>query len=74
MAAYYQRIPVAHVEAGLRTHDIYSPWPEEINRTLTGAIAEYHFAPTEVSKANLLRENITKNVEVVGNTVIDSLL
>lgn len=74
LAAYYQRIPVAHVEAGLRTHDIYSPWPEEINRTLTGAIAEYHFAPTEVSKANLLRENITKNVEVVGNTVIDSLL
>lgn len=74
LAAYYQRIPVAHVEAGLRTHDIYSPWPEEINRTLTGRIAEYHFAPTEVSKANLLRENITKNVEVVGNTVIDSLL
>lgn len=74
LAAYYQRIPVAHVEAGLRTHDIYSPWPEEINRTLTGGIAEYHFAPTEVSKSNLLRENITKNVEVVGNTVIDSLL
>ena len=74
MAAYYQRIPVAHVEAGLRTHDIYSPWPEEINRTLTGGIAEYHFAPTEVSKMNLLRENITKNVEVVGNSVIDSLL
>lgn len=74
LAAYYQRIPVAHVEAGLRTHDIYSPWPEEINRTLTGGIAEYHFAPTEVSKANLLRENITKNVEVVGNSVIDSLL
>lgn len=74
LAAYYQRIPVAHVEAGLRTHDIYSPWPEEINRTLTGGIAEYHFAPTEVSKMNLLRENITKNVEVVGNSVIDSLL
>ncbi len=74
LAAYYQRIPVAHVEAGLRTHDIYSPWPEEVNRSLTSGIAEYHFAPTEVSKANLLRENITKNVEVVGNTVIDSLL
>ena len=74
LAAYYQRIPVAHVEAGLRTHDIYSPWPEEINRTLTGGIAEYHFAPTETSKQNLLRENITKNVEVVGNSVIDSLL
>lgn len=74
LAAYYQRIPVAHVEAGLRTHDIYSPWPEEINRTLTGGIAEYHFAPTAVSKANLLSENITQNVEVVGNSVIDSLL
>lgn len=74
LAAYYQRIPVAHVEAGLRTHNIYSPWPEEINRTLTGCIAEFHFAPTVVSRANLLRENITKHVEVVGNSVIDSLL
>jgi UDP-N-acetylglucosamine 2-epimerase (non-hydrolysing) len=74
LAAYYQRIPVAHVEAGLRTHNIYSPWPEEINRTLTGSIAEFHFAPTAVSQANLLRENITKHVEVVGNSVIDSLL
>ena len=74
LAAYYQRIPVAHVEAGLRTHNIYSPWPEEINRTLTGSIAEFHFAPTAVSRANLLRENITKHVEVVGNSVIDSLL
>lgn len=74
LAAYYQRIPVAHVEAGLRTHNIYSPWPEEINRTVTGCIAEYHFAPTEVSRNNLLRENISKNVVVVGNSVIDSLL
>jgi UDP-N-acetylglucosamine 2-epimerase (non-hydrolysing) len=74
LAAYYQRIPVAHVEAGLRTHNIYSPWPEEINRTVIGGVAEFHFAPTEVSKANLNRENITKNVIVVGNSVIDSLL
>jgi UDP-N-acetylglucosamine 2-epimerase (non-hydrolysing) len=74
LAAYYQRIPVAHVEAGLRTHNIYSPWPEEINRTVASCVAEFHFAPTEVSKANLNRENITKNVVVVGNSVIDSLL
>lgn len=74
LAAYYQKIPVAHVEAGLRTHNIYSPWPEEINRTITGCVAEYHFAPTEVSKMNLIRESITKHVVVVGNSVIDSLL
>ena len=74
LAAYYQRIPVAHVEAGLRTHNIYSPWPEEINRTVTGCVAEFHFAPTEVSKANLNSENIIQNVIVVGNSVIDSLL
>jgi UDP-N-acetylglucosamine 2-epimerase (non-hydrolysing) len=74
LAAYYQRIPVAHVEAGLRTHNIYSPWPEEINRSVTGCIAAYHFAPTEVSKQNLLRENIKSHVEVVGNSIIDALL
>lgn len=74
LAAYYQKIPVAHVEAGLRTHNIYSPWPEEINRTVSGCIAKFHFAPTEVSKKNLYQENITQNVVVVGNSVIDALL
>lgn len=74
LAAYYQKIDVAHVEAGLRTHDIYSPWPEEINRTVTGCVARYHFAPTEVSKANLLKENTGGDIIVVGNSVIDSLL
>lgn len=74
LAAYYQKIPVAHVEAGLRTHNIYSPWPEEINRSVTGCIAEFHFAPTEVSRQNLLNENIQNNVLVVGNSVIDALL
>lgn len=74
LAAYYQKIDVAHVEAGLRTHNIYSPWPEEINRTVTGCIAKYHFAPTEVSKENLLKENTRGDIVVVGNSVIDSLL
>ncbi len=75
LAAYYQKIPVGHVEAGLRTGNIYSPWPEEANRKLTGAIAQYHFAPTEGAKANLLREGVNeKNIIVVGNTVIDALL
>ena len=74
LAAYYQKIAVAHVEAGLRTHNIYSPWPEEINRTVTGCIAKYHFAPTEVSKENLLKENTGGDIVVVGNSVIDSLL
>jgi UDP-N-acetylglucosamine 2-epimerase (non-hydrolysing) len=74
LAAYYQRIPVAHVEAGLRTQNIYSPWPEEINRTVTSFVAEFHFAPTEVNKANLSRVNITQNVLVAGNSVIDALL
>ena len=74
LAAYYQKIPVAHVEAGLRTHNIYSPWPEEINRTVSGCIATFHFAPTEVSRENLYWENITQHVVVVGNTVIDALL
>ncbi|BCA41833.1 non-hydrolyzing UDP-N-acetylglucosamine 2-epimerase [Kluyvera ascorbata] len=74
LAAFYQRIPVGHVEAGLRTGDLYSPWPEEANRTLTGHLAMYHFAPTENSRQNLLRENLSdKRIFVTGNTVIDAL-
>ena len=75
LSAFYQRIPVAHVEAGLRTGDIYSPWPEEANRKLTGALAKYHFAPTEISRENLLKEGVEpSNIFVTGNTVIDALL
>lgn len=75
LAAYYEKIPVGHVEAGLRTGDIYSPWPEEMNRRIVGAIAQVHFAPTENAKANLLREGVSsKAVHVTGNTVIDALL
>ncbi|MDK1301033.1 non-hydrolyzing UDP-N-acetylglucosamine 2-epimerase, partial [Cronobacter malonaticus] len=75
LAAFYQRIPVGHVEAGLRTGDLYSPWPEEANRTLTGHLAMYHFAPTERSRQNLLRENIPDaRIFVTGNTVIDALI
>jgi UDP-N-acetylglucosamine 2-epimerase (non-hydrolysing) len=75
LAGYYQKVPVGHVEAGLRTHNIYSPWPEEINRKLTGAIADLHFAPTEWARDNLLREGVSGNtVYVTGNTVIDALL
>lgn len=75
LAAYYEQIPVGHVEAGLRTGNIYSPWPEEANRKLTGAITQYHFAPTETSQNNLLKENFNKeNISVTGNTVIDALL
>jgi UDP-N-acetylglucosamine 2-epimerase (non-hydrolysing) len=75
LAAYYQKIPVGHVEAGLRTGDLYSPWPEEANRKLTGALAQLHFAPTDTSKANLLNEGVpTANIIVTGNTVIDALL
>lgn len=74
LAAFYMQIPVGHVEAGLRTGDIYSPWPEEMNRRLTGRIATYHFAPTDNSRQNLLRENISDdNIIVTGNTVIDAL-
>lgn len=74
LAAFYQQIPVAHVEAGLRTGDIYSPWPEEANRQLTTQIAAYHFAPTETSRANLLKENVDdQKITVTGNTVIDAL-
>ena len=74
LAAYYHQVPVAHVEAGLRTGNMYSPWPEEGNRKLTGALATLHFAPTESSRQNLLREGITDGIEVTGNTVIDALL
>ncbi|PSJ48357.1 UDP-N-acetylglucosamine 2-epimerase (non-hydrolyzing) [Zobellella taiwanensis] len=75
LAAYYQQIPVGHVEAGLRTGNIYSPWPEEGNRKLTGALAEKHFAPTSNSQQNLLNEGINANrIYVTGNTVIDALL
>lgn len=74
LAAFYQQIPVGHVEAGLRTHNIYSPWPEEMNRQITGRIAEYNFAPTPLSRENLLRENVAnEKITVTGNTVIDAL-
>ncbi len=74
LAAFYQQIPVGHVEAGLRTHNIYSPWPEEMNRQMTGRIATYHFAPTPLAKSNLLHENVTEDkILVTGNTVIDAL-
>ena len=74
LAAFYMQIPVGHVEAGLRTHNIYSPWPEEMNRQITGRIATYNFAPTPLSKANLLREAVAEeSITVTGNTVIDAL-
>ena len=74
LAAFYQQIPVGHVEAGLRTHNIYSPWPEEMNRLITGRIATYHFAPTKLSRENLLKENVDDSkIVVTGNTVIDAL-
>ena len=74
LAAFYQQIPVGHVEAGLRTHNIYSPWPEEMNRQITGRIATFNFAPTPLSKANLLREAVAEeSITVTGNTVIDAL-
>ena len=74
LAAFYQQIPVGHVEAGLRTHNIYSPWPEEMNRQITGRIATYNFAPTPLSKSNLLREAVAEeSIAVTGNTVIDAL-
>lgn len=73
-AAFYQQIPVGHVEAGLRTHNIYSPWPEEINRQITGRIATYHFSPTPLSRQNLLEEGLKESaILVTGNTVIDAL-
>ena len=74
LSAFYQQIPVAHIEAGLRTRIIYSPWPEEMNRLLTGRLATYHFSPTPLSRSNLIREGIDdRNVIVTGNTVIDAL-
>lgn len=74
LAAFYQQIPVAHIEAGLRTGNIYSPWPEEMNRSITGRIATYNFAPTLCSKQNLLKENVPESsIVVTGNTVIDAL-
>lgn len=74
LAAFYQQIPVGHVEAGLRTHNIYSPWPEEMNRQITGRIATYNFAPTPLSRENLVRENVAQDkITVTGNTVIDAL-
>ena len=75
LAAYYHKVKIGHVEAGLRTGDIYSPWPEEANRKLTGALANYHFAPTQSSYNNLIKENINpENITITGNTVIDALL
>ena len=74
LAAFYQQIPVGHVEAGLRTHNVYSPWPEEMNRQITGRIAAYHFAPTPLSRQNLLAEGIRdEKITITGNTVIDAL-
>ena len=74
LAAFYQQIPVGHVEAGLRTHNIYSPWPEEMNRQITSRIATYHFAPTSLSRENLLNENIPdETITITGNSVIDAL-
>ena len=73
LAAFYQQIPVGHVEAGLRTHDIYSPWPEEMNRQITGRIATYNFSPTPLSEKNLKEEKAQGKIFVTGNTVIDAL-
>ena len=73
LAAFYAQIPVGHVEAGLRTHNIYSPWPEEMNRQITGRIATYNFSPTPLSEKNLLEEKVHGNIYVTGNTVIDAL-
>lgn len=74
LAAFYQQIPVGHVEAGLRTHNIYSPWPEEMNRLLTGRLATYHFSPTPLSCNNLIKESVDdRNIIITGNTVIDAL-
>jgi UDP-N-acetylglucosamine 2-epimerase (non-hydrolysing) len=74
LAAFYQKIKIIHIEAGLRSHDMSSPFPEEMNRVLTSRLANFHFCPTENSKENLLNENISENVFVVGNTVIDALI
>ena len=74
LAAFYQQIPVGHIEAGLRTGDLMNPWPEELNRQITGRIASLHFAPTPLSKENLLKENIAADIiYITGNTVIDAI-
>ncbi len=74
LAAFYMKIPVGHIEAGLRTNNIYSPWPEELNRKLSGSIARFHFAPTDTAKQNLINEGVNiENIIVTGNTVIDAL-
>ena len=73
LAAFYAQLPVGHVEAGLRTHNIYSPWPEEMNRQITGRIAKYHFSPTLLSKKNLIEERVYGDIYITGNTVIDAL-
>lgn len=73
IASFYSRVPIAHLEAGLRSHDIMSPFPEEGNRKLVGHIAKYHFVPTQTAKQNLVNENISENIHIVGNTVIDAL-
>ena len=73
LAAFYQKIKIIHIEAGLRSHDMLSPFPEEMNRVLTSKLATIHFCPTENSKVNLVNENINQNVYVVGNTVVDAL-
>lgn len=74
LAAFYQQIPVGHIEAGLRTHNVYSPWPEEMNRQITGRITTYHFSPTMLSRQNLLDEGVkAAQIVVTGNTVIDAL-
>ena len=74
LSAFYQQIPIGHIEAGLRTHNIYSPWPEEMNRQITGRLASYHFAPTQLSFDNLLKEGVdSKSIVITGNTVIDAL-
>lgn len=73
LAAFYQQIPVGHIEAGLRTHNIYSPWPEEMNRQITGRIATYNFSPTPLSEKNLIEEKVTGKIYITGNTVIDAL-
>ena len=75
LSAFYQKIKVGHIEAGLRTHNIYSPWPEEMNRQITGRIANYHFAPTKLSKDNLISESINdKNIIITGNTSVNFCL
>jgi len=73
LAGFYAQIPVGHVEAGLRTHNIYSPWPEEMNRQITGRIATYNFSPTPLSESNLQAEKVMGEIHVTGNTVIDAL-